>query len=160
MHAEPQGARCPRCTAARVGDGQRGVAASSAVSVLTGALSLLPGFTCPACIAAYASLLSTAGLGFVLYEPVLRPVIIVTLALNLVALAWTARGHGSWAPLVVAVVGSAAVLLGRFLLDVQWLLYSGAASLIVAAAWNLWLKRSHGPRVSLDIDQPDTPGTR
>lgn len=104
-------------------------------------LSLLPSFTCPACIAAYAGLLSALGLGFVLREEFLAPAIVVFLAVGVLSVGTSARTHGRPGPLVLTIVGAVLVVSGRLVWSVPSLVYGGAALLLAASAWNLWLKR-------------------
>ncbi len=116
--------------------------------LLPGALlPLLPSATCPACIAAYAGVLSSLGLGFMVNERVLAPLIEVFLAAGLVSVAWSTRGHRRPGPLIVAVLGSAAVVAGRLVWSVPALLYGGVALLIGASLWNLRLKRPRPERL-------------
>lgn len=104
-------------------------------------LPLLPSFACPACIPAYTGLLAAVGLGVVLTERVLAPLIVVFLALGVLSVAWATRSHRKLSPLVVTVTGSLAVVLGRLVWNVAPVLYTGVALLIGASLWNLWLKR-------------------
>ncbi len=118
------------------------------LSILPGALlALLPSATCPACVAAYAGVISTLGLGFLLTERVLAPFIAVFLVASLLSVGWSARSHRRLGPLITTAGGSVAVLLGRLVWNVPPLVYGGAAVLIGASLWNLWLKRprSHPP---------------
>jgi hypothetical protein len=112
------------------------------LSVLPGALlALLPAATCPACVAAYAGVVSALGLGFLLTERVLAPLIVGFLAASLVSVGWSARGHRRLGPLITTAAGSAAVVLGRLIWSVPLLVYGGVALLLGASLWNLWLKR-------------------
>lgn len=104
-------------------------------------LSILPSATCPACVAAYAGVLSATGLGFLLTERVLVPIIVVFLAAGIASIGWSTRSHRRAGPLVATVIGSAAVVLGRIVWSVPLLLYGGVALLIGASLWNLSLKR-------------------
>ncbi len=103
-------------------------------------LPLLPSATCPACIAAYAGVLSAVGLGFLFDERVLAPLIVAFLAVGLASVAWSTRSHRRSGPLVASVLGSA-VVAGRLVWSAPALLYGGVALLIGASLWNLWLKR-------------------
>ncbi len=136
---------CGRCQQAQ-SSSTKAAMATSGTSIITAALALLPSFTCPACIAAYAGVLSAAGFGFLLRESVLRPLVAVFLVVNLLTLGWTARSHRSPGPMIVALIATACVVTGRFALDLPWLLYTGAAGLFGAAMWNLWLKRPRAQR--------------
>lgn len=112
------------------------------IALLPGAaVSLLPSATCPACIAAYAGVASSLGLGFLFNERVLAPLIGLLLTVGLVSVAWSARSHRRTGPLLVTILGSAAVVGGRLVWSVPALLYGGVALLVGASLWNLWLKR-------------------
>lgn len=118
---------------------RRGVLQS--LALLPGALlALLPSATCPACIAAYAGVLSALGLGFVFNERVLAPLIAVLLAVGVASVAWSTRSHRRPGPLAATVAGSAAVVAGRLIWNLPALLYLGIGVLIAAATWNFWLK--------------------
>ena len=113
-----------------------------AVLTVPGAvLPLLPSFTCPVCIAAYAGVLSTLGLGLVLTERVLAPLIVVFLFVGIVSVARTTRSHRRPGPLLMIVAGSGAVIAGRLLWNVPAVLYVGIVLVFASSLWNLWLKR-------------------
>lgn len=112
------------------------------LAVLPGAVvPLLPVAHCPACIGAYFALLSAVGLGFLATEQVLAPLIAVFLVFGVGTVAWSTRSHRRLGPLIVTLLGSAAVVGGRLIWNVPAVLYSGVALLIGASLWNLWLKR-------------------
>ena len=104
-------------------------------------LPLLPSFTCPVCLAAYAGVLSTLGLGFVLTEGVLAPLIVAFLFVGIASVAWTTRSHRRAGPLSMIVAGSGAVVAGRLVWSTPAVLYVGIALVVAASLWNLWLKR-------------------
>jgi mercuric ion transport protein len=111
------------------------------LALLPGALlPLLPSATCPACLAAYAGVLSAMGLGVLLQGRVLVPLIAFFLAVGVASVAWSTRGHGRAGPLVATVAGSLAVILGRIIWSVPSLVYGGAVLLVAASLWNAWLK--------------------
>ena len=112
------------------------------VALVPGAiLPLLPSATCPACLAAYGAVLSTLGLGVLVTERALVPLIVVFLVLGVVSIAWSMKSHGRYGPLVATLLGSLAVVLGRLVFMLPSLLYGGVALLLGASLWNLWLKR-------------------
>ncbi len=113
----------------------------AALAVPGALLSLLPSFACPVCLAAYAGVLSTLGLGFVLTESVLAPLIIAFLLVGVASVAWTTRSHRRAGPLLTMVAGSGAVVAGRLVWNTPAVLYVGIALVIGASVWNLWLKR-------------------
>jgi uncharacterized membrane protein HdeD (DUF308 family) len=115
-------------------------------------LPLLPSFTCPVCLAAYAGVLSTLGLGLVLTESVLAPLIVAFLFVGIASVARTTRSHRRAGPLSMIVAGSGAVVAGRLVWNAPAVLYVGIVLVIAASLWNLWLKRParrsvvrHGP---------------
>ena len=102
--------------------------------------ALLPKLTCPVCWPAYAAVLSALGVSFIDYTPYLLPLTMAFLAITLAMLAW--RPRRGYAPLVLGVVASAVVLVGKFLFDSDVAVYSGVALLVGASMWNAWPKKS------------------
>ena len=45
------------------------------------------------------------------------------------------RGYG---PLIVGVIGSASIVLGKFILEIDLVLYLGVVILISDSIWNVW----------------------
>jgi hypothetical protein len=140
MNTSPKS--CPRCTsspesprARRASDGLRALA-----SLPGGLLPLVPSFSCPACITAYAGVLSALGLGFLFTERVLLPLIALSLVLGLASIAWTVRLHGQKAPLVLAGAAGLLIASGRLVWALPLVAYLGAAGFLLAAGWNLWLR--------------------
>jgi len=103
--------------------------------------ALLPIGTCPACWPAYAGLLGSLGLGFLLDVTYLLPLTVGLFALALFALAWRASTRRGYRPFVVGLLGSAIALTGKFVLLVDPLVYVGVAGLLVASVWNGWPRR-------------------
>jgi hypothetical protein len=130
----------PRADAAR-GAGRRGLLGSLAL-VAGGLVALLPRGACPACVAAYGGFLSALGVGATARGRVLAPLTVALLLGGVAGVAFSARRHGRRGPLWATVAGSAAVLAGRFAWNVPRLVYAGAALLLLAAAWNLRLRRA------------------
>jgi hypothetical protein len=132
----------PLIEAALVRARNRGAEWVRSLAALPGALlPLLPSVSCPACVAAYAGVLSSLGLGFVLSERVLAPVILALLAVGVAGVAWSTRSHRHAGPLAATLLGSIAVIAGRLVWRVPPVLYVGIALLVAASLWNLWLKR-------------------
>ncbi len=105
-------------------------------------LPLLPSLTCPLCLAAYGGVLSSLGLGFLVRETVLQPLIVVFLLVTIASIAWATKRHRRPAPLLLAVAGSLAILAGRLVWTAPLAVYGGAAGVVVAAIWNLFLRKS------------------
>ncbi len=116
----------------------------SVVAVPGALVALLPAAACPACLPAYAGVLSALGLGFLFNDRVLAPLIAAFLALGIVSVSWSTRNHRHAGPLVATLAGSGAVVAGRLIWSIPLVLYGGAALLIGASIWNVWLKRTVG----------------
>ncbi len=101
-------------------------------------VALLPNLTCPACWPAYAALLSSLGIGFLPTDKYLIPLTGVFLVFALAMLAWQARGRTRIGPLVLGSIGAVVIVLGRFVLQLDPVLYSGLAVFVSAAVWNAW----------------------
>ena len=102
---------------------------------------MLPAASCPACLTAYAGVLSAVGLGFLLTDQVLKPLIIIFLLIGIAGVGFSTLSHRRPGPLVFTLIGSAAVAIGRLFWSAPPVLYAGVALLIGASLWNLWLKR-------------------
>jgi len=153
LAAAPGGEPPARATAVTADDPKSGVPAMVAGGTnrggLVGALAMVPGIgaallpavACPACWPAYAGLLSSFGLGFVNYTPFLGPTMVLFLAIALGTLAYQGRRRGSYGPLLLGTIGSAGLLVGRFAVASNPVMYAGVAALVVASAWNAWPRR-------------------
>lgn len=139
----------------RPDDPARGILRSLTL-VPAAVLALLPSATCPACIAAYAGVLSAAGLGFVFDARYQVPLISIFLAMGVASIGWSTRSHRRAGPLLATLAGSAGVVAGRLLWTAPPLLHAGSALLFAAALWNLWLKRPRPARLAqLQLDSRD-----
>ncbi len=101
-------------------------------------VSMLPKLVCPACWPAYAGLLSTVGLGFLLSTVYLLPLTVVFLVLALTVLAFRANKRRGYGPFVLGLVAGSAVLLGKFVLESNLIVYSALGLLVIASLWNAW----------------------
>ena len=103
--------------------------------------AVLPRATCPICVAAYAGVVSALGLGFLLTDRVLNPIILGSLAVSVGSVAWSGRQRRRSAPLLLALAGAAGVVLGRIVWSLPVVVYGGVALLLGASVWTLWLSR-------------------
>jgi len=123
------------------GSGRR--ASWASVLVVPGIVAaLLPSLTCPLCWPAYAGVLSSLGVGFVGTTAYLLPLTATFLAIAVGALTFGARRHGRHGPLALGLVGSAIVLLGKFVLDATAATLGGVGMLVAASVWNVWPRRA------------------
>ncbi len=102
---------------------------------------------CPVCIPAIGAFLSAIGLGFLVTESVLHPLLIVFLVLNISGLLWSAtKEHGNYLPLLFGTISGAALYIGRYVyingpLNMT-LMYGGILAIVGVSVWNLKLRKS------------------
>jgi hypothetical protein len=87
---------------------------------------------------AYAGLISSVGLGFLMKTAYLLPVLLASLGVAVAALGFRARRRHGYGPLMVGVLAAALIVLGRFVLESDWVVYGGVAALAAASLWNAW----------------------
>jgi len=104
--------------------------------------ALLPKVTCPACWPAYAGVLSTLGVGFVNYTPYMLPLTAVFFALALASLGVQARRHRNFTPLLVSLLATLLVIIGKFAVVSDLAMYAGITLFAGASLWNSWLQRA------------------
>lgn len=137
---------------------QRRSGMGALAAVPGGLLSLLPAAHCPACLGAYGALLSSLGVGFLLKERVLAPLIALALVAGVATVWWSGRTHGRRGPLLATIMGSAAIACGRLLWNVPALVYAGGLVLVAGSLWNLWLKRPKPePLVNIRLRRKEGP---
>lgn len=113
---------------------------SSLATVPGIAFAFLPKLACPACWPAYAGLLSSIGLGFLLDTVYLLPLTAVFLVLAVSALGFRARTRKGYGPLAVGLVAAVVVLVGKFIFESDAAMYGGIGLLVAASVWNAWPK--------------------
>jgi mercuric ion transport protein len=101
-------------------------------------VSILPKLACPACWPAYAGLLSSVGLGFLISTVYLLPLTVAFLVLALAALVFKANKRRGYGPFVLGLVAASAVLLGKFAFEFTLTVYSALGLLVIASLWNVW----------------------
>lgn len=115
---------------------------SSAAALPGIAFSFLPKLVCPACWPAYAGLLSSLGLGFLLKRDYLLPLTAAFLTIAVAALGFRARTRRGYGPFALGLAAAIAVLAGKFALGSNPAMYGGIAALVGASAWNAWPLRT------------------
>lgn len=116
---------------------------SSLATVLGIAFALLPRGACPACLPAYAGLLGSVGLGFLVDTVYLFPLTAAFLGLAVGALAFRARTRRGYGPFAMGLGATIVVLIGKFVLDSDPAMYGGIGFLVTASVWNAWPKKKH-----------------
>jgi len=114
---------------------------SSLATVPGIALAFLPKLACPACWPAYAGLLSSLGLGFLVETRYLFSTTAVFLVFAVGALAFRARTRRGFGPFLMGVAASAVVFVGKFLFESDAAMYGGIGMLVAASMWNAWPRR-------------------
>ena len=104
-------------------------------------VALLPKLLCPLCWPLYAAVVSSVGLGFLIGTAYLLPITSAFLVLTLAILGFGAKKRRGYRPLLLGAVASAAVLIGKFYLDSNPLVYGGVGLLVVASLWNALPRR-------------------
>jgi mercuric ion transport protein len=104
-------------------------------------VAMLPKLLCPLCWPAYASIVSSLGLGLLVGTTYLLPITTSFLGLTLGVLAFRARLRWGFGPFLLGLAASAAVLIGKFYLESGPVMYSGVGLLVTAAVWNGWPRR-------------------
>ena len=106
-------------------------------------VSLLPKLICPLCWPAYAGLLSTLGLGFLISTVYLFPLTVVLLAVAVGSLAFQASRRRGLGPFCLGLAAAVSVLTGKFYFDSPRTTYSGVGLLALASLWNAWPRRAN-----------------
>jgi len=112
-------------------------------------IAFLTRLLCPACWPAYAGLLSSMGLGFLLKTAWLLPLTTVTLVFVLGSLAFRANRRRGYGPFMLGLLGAGALLVGQFVCSLgtamsEWGIDGGALLLVAASVWNGWPRKRKG----------------
>jgi hypothetical protein len=100
-------------------------------------------------VAAYAGFVSSLGLGFLLTDRVLNPIIVASVIVSVGSAAWNSRRSGRLPPLLMSVAGACAVVAGRVVWSFSFAAYAGVVLLVGASIWTLWLNRLPEPLVQV-----------
>ena len=105
-------------------------------------ISMLPKLACPACWPAYAGLLTSIGLGFLISVKYLLPLTMAFLVLVVATMLFRARDRRGYGPFALTVFAASGVLMGKFVWDTRPVVYGGIALLVIASVWNTWPRRN------------------
>ena len=105
-------------------------------------VSLLPKLACPFCWPAYAGLLSSVGLGFLISAKYLLPITATVLVLAVGALAFQARRRHGYGPFLFGALAAAGVLVSKFWWESNPAMYAAVGLLVGASMWNAWPLRA------------------
>lgn len=104
-------------------------------------ISLLPKLMCPACWPAYAGLLSSLGLGFLISTTYLLPLTAIFLAVAVGSLAFRSSSRRGLSPFWIGIGAAIVVLIGKFYIESAPATYMGLGLLVLASVWNSWPPR-------------------
>jgi len=111
----------------------------SSAAVLPGiGVALLPKLACPACWPAYAGVLSSVGLGFLVESRYLLFLTTAFLFFALSALVFRARTRRGYGPFGIGVLAATTILVGKFVFESDPTMYAGVGLLVCASFWNSW----------------------
>lgn len=105
-------------------------------------VAFLPKVACPACWPAYAGVLTSLGLGFLMDTKWLLPLTAVFLAVAVGALGFRARRRRGFGPFFVGLAAAIIVLAGKFGFESDPAMYAGLGVLVAASIWNTWPRRT------------------
>jgi hypothetical protein len=115
---------------------------AASLAVIPGALlSILPVVSCPSCWPAYAGVLSSLGVPFLMDASWLLPLTAGALLLALVGLGFRARRRRGFGPLALGALAATGILLGKFAFGLNIAIYLGTALLVAASVWNSWPRK-------------------
>ncbi len=92
-----------------------------------------PAISCPACWPAYASMLSSLGIGFFNYSPYVTPITFLLIFVTLLSLWSTAKRNHRYFPFKLALIASTLIVVERAFGVGAVALYSGVLLLVVAS---------------------------
>ncbi|MBA2434035.1 MAG: MerC domain-containing protein [Verrucomicrobiota bacterium] len=93
---------------------------------------------------ALLSILGAIGLGFLVNDAVLLPLLIIFLLVTLVGLYLGVRHHGSWLAFIIGLISAIATFLFIFVAFNKVLAGIGIAGLVIASLVNVWLRVRKG----------------
>ena len=73
------------------------------------------------------------------------------MALTVVVLAFRAKQRRGYGPLILGLLASACVMLGKFYFDSISSVYGGVALLFLATVWNAWPRKRALPNTKVQI---------
>jgi hypothetical protein len=91
---------------------------------------------------AYAGLISSVGLGFLMQTAYLLPLTVLALLLAVTALGYRAGRRWGYGPFVLGLAAAVGLVVGKFVVDSDVAVYGSIAALVGASLWNAWPKKS------------------
>lgn len=101
-------------------------------------LALLPRLVCPCQMPAYAGLISSMGLAFLMETVYLFPLTAMCLTFSLGGLFFRAKRRGKYGLFAAGSLGAILLMAGKFYFQWPFAVYGGLVLLLVASLWNSW----------------------
>ena len=117
----------------------------SVVSLPAVGFSLVPKVICPVCSPAYAAVVSSLGLGFLISTKYVLPLTLILLSFAVGSLGFRASSRRGLGPFWMGVAAAGGILIGKFAYDSVITTYSGVGLLVVASVWNAIPQRTFCP---------------
>ncbi len=114
-------------------------------------LALLPRLACPCQLPAYAGLLGSLGLAFLMRTIYLVPLTATCLTLAVGGLAVGAKRRQGYAPFWVGLCAATLLMYGKFFVDWPSAVYAAIALLVAASLWNSWPSKKR-PKLQFTAD--------
>ena len=96
-------------------------------------------------LTASAGLLGSMGIAFLLKTTYLLPLMAVALVVAVIGLGFGAGKRHGYGPLAVGILSAVLLLVGRFVVVSDAMMYCGGGMLIVASVWNSWPTKRTAP---------------
>ncbi len=90
---------------------------------------------------ALLAFLSSIGIGFIINDAILLPLLVLFLAVSLMGLYYSYKSHGERWPLILGGISSLFIVLFVYGWFLKPMVYLGLAGIIAASVWNIVLKR-------------------
>ena len=103
--------------------------------------ALTVGF-CSICIPAIGSFLSAIGMGFLVNEAVLKPIVLIFILISSFGFYWSyKREHKNIYPVILGVAFGIGIYLSRYVFMNFYIMYISIVGLLGVSVWNLKLKK-------------------
>ncbi|WP_182868167.1 hypothetical protein [Stieleria mannarensis] len=120
-------------------------------------LALLPRLACPCQYPAYAGLLGWLGLTFLMQAVYLFPITAACLTFAVGGLAVGARHRHGYAPFGIGLLAAIGLIVGKFVIAFDPMVYMAIAVLLAASVWNAWPSNKRS-KLRFDADGHVTEG--
>ena len=116
-----------------------GTSRDVSLAALPGILvALLPHLACPACWPAYAGIMTSLGLGFLIHTAWLFPITVLFLLVAMATFFFRAKHRRGYKPFFLGLSASVCILVGKFSFESNIAMYLRVGLLVTSSVWNGW----------------------